>query len=358
MNPWLAFLITLSLIILVHEWGHFFVARRVGVRVERFAFGFGPRLVGITRGGTEYCICLFPFGGYVKMAGEADEEGPKKPWEYRARSIGERMGIVLAGPLVNYGLGFVLFLLVFLVGVPVLTTRIGQVLEGYPAIEAGLQPGDRILAINDKPMENWEEVTRTIHAQTESVTLSLEREGQPLTLTLQPRVEEVTNLLGVKVRMGMVGITPADEVRIQRYPLHEAVFKAGQRVWTLTSLTLQAFWRILTGGLPVKDTITGPIGIFHLTSAIAEQGWISLLQFIAVLSTSLGLFNLMPIPVLDGGHFLFLLIERLKGKPVSLRIQEAMTRVGLGLLLLLLVVVTYNDLEKFKIADRILPFFR
>lgn len=356
MNPWLAFLLTLSLIILVHEWGHFIVARRIGVKVERFSFGFGPRLLGIVRGGTDYCVCLFPFGGYVKMAGESLEsalEEPKKPWEYRARSVGERMRIVLAGPLINYGLGFILFFFIFLVGAPVLTTQVGQVMEGYPAFEAGLKAADRILAINGRSMENWEEVTQAIHAERKRVDLDLERGGERLRLSVVPKVEEVNNLLGVKIRVGLIGITPSNEVVVHRYPVPQAFFKAAQRVWTLTDLTLRAFLRILTGGLSLKETVTGPIGIFHITSAVAEQGFISLLQFIAVLSTSLGLFNLLPIPVLDGGHLAFLLIERLRSKPVSLKVQETMTRIGLGLLLLLLVVVTYNDLEKFRFAERI-----
>ncbi|MBI3318870.1 MAG: site-2 protease family protein, partial [Candidatus Omnitrophica bacterium] len=139
MNAWLAFLFTLSLIILVHEWGHFFMARRVGVKVERFSLGFGPRLFGIVRRGTEYVVCLLPFGGYVKMAGESPEESISHPWEYRAKSVGQRMLIVAAGPLVNYGLGFLLFFLIFMAGSPVVTSRIGEILEGYPASSSGLK---------------------------------------------------------------------------------------------------------------------------------------------------------------------------------------------------------------------------
>ena len=358
MSPWVAFLLTLSIIIVVHELGHFLMARAVGVKVERFSLGFGPQLLRVTRGGTEYALSLFPFGGYVKMAGEATEieEGPKKPWEYRARSVWERFSIVLAGPLINYLTGFGLFVLIFCVGAPVLSTKIGQVLEGYPAAQAGLQSGDRILSINGKPMDTWEDVTQSIHSQTGLVGLTVEREGKPFTLTLQPQLKEVTNLIGQKVRVSMVGITPSDEVESRRYPFSQAVFKAAQRIWTLTSLTLQALWRMLTGGLSIKESVTGPIGIFYLTSSVAKQGLISLLQLIAILSTSLGLFNLLPVPVLDGGHLLFLFLERVKGRPVSIRAQDLMTRVGLGLLALLLVVVTYNDLVKFKIADRLLSF--
>ena len=357
MTPWLAFLLTLSLIILVHEWGHFVMARRIGVKVERFSFGFGPLLLHWKKGDTEYALSLFPFGGYVKLAGETEEiQGPAKPWEYRARSVRERMSIVLAGPLINYILGFILFFTVFAVGAPVSTTRIGQVMEGFPAAPAGLQPGDRITAVEGKPVKNWEEMTRAIQIQTQSVTLTVEREGRPFQRRIEPKVTQRKSWLGPSKSIAMVGVTPSDEVETQRYPLGEAFFKAAHQVWFLTRITLQALWHIATGGLSLRESLTGPIGIFYITSSVAQQGLISLLHLIAVLSTSIGLFNLFPIPVLDGGHLAFLAAEWIRGRPVSLRAQEAMTRVGLGFLLLLLAVVTYNDLLRFDIGDRLRSF--
>ncbi len=358
MTPWLAFLVTLSLIILVHEWGHFVMARIIGVKVERFSFGFGPQLLRRTRGGTEYVLSLLPFGGYVKLAGEVEESTrPAKPWEYRARSVRERGSIVLAGPVINYALGFSLFFVVFLVGAPVYTTKIGQVMPAYPAAQAGLRQGDRILAVEGKPVDSWEQMTRAIQAQPDSVTLTIEREGSQFPQLLQPKVLERTNLFGTKVRVGIVGITPSDETRTQRYAPPQAFLKAGTQVWFLTRMTLFSLWSILTGGLSLKESFTGPIGIFYITSTVAQQGVVSLLQFIAVLSTSIGLFNLLPIPVLDGGHLAFLCVERLRGRPVSIRVQETMTRVGLGCLLLLLAVVTYNDLLRFNVGGRLWSLF-
>ena len=354
MSSWLAFLLTLSLIILVHEWGHFVMARWIGVKVERFSFGFGPRLLAWTRKGTEYCLSLLPFGGYVKLAGEGSESGGAvHPWEYRGRSTAEKMSIVLAGPAINYLLGFLLFLVVFVVGAPMPTTRIGRVLEGYPAEQAGLKPGDRILSVNGPPVERWEEMTQLIQAQTESITLGVERDGKIFSSTIQPRVNQRRSLFGSQARRGMVGVVPSDEVKIQRYPFPQAVVRAAQQVWMLTWVTLRSLWSILIGALSLKESFTGPIGIFYITSSVAQQGWIALLQLIAVLSTSIGLFNLLPIPVLDGGHLAFLAAEKLRGKPVSLMMQEAMTRVGLGLLLLLLAVVTYNDFLRFDIGGRL-----
>ena len=357
MSSWLAFLITLSLIILVHEWGHFIFARIIGVKVERFSFGFGPLLLRWTRGGTEYALSLLPFGGYVKLAGE-NEEGrtaaPAKPWEYRSRSVGQRSAIVLAGPLINYLLGFSLFFLVFVVGAPVYTPRIGGLLKGYPAAEAGLREGDRILAVNGRPVSAWEEMTLAIQAQTDAVTLTVQREERVFPQVVRPKVLERTNLFGSTVRTGMVGITPSDEVQIRRYSPPRALLKAAAQVGFLTRATLQSLWAIATGGLSLKESFTGPIGIFYITSSVAEQGITPLLQLIAVLSTSIGFFNLLPVPVLDGGHLLFLALEKLRGRSVSLRAQEAMTRVGLGLLLLLLAVVTYNDLLRFNIGSRLM----
>ena len=361
MTAWIAVLITLSFIIVVHEWGHFIVARLIGVKVERFSIGFGPKLLGLRRGDTEYCLCLFPFGGYVKMAGESDEEESPKPapkpkkWEYRGRSIGERIAIVMAGPAVNYLVGFLIFVVIFLVGAPILSTKIGKVMEDYPAARAGLKEGDRILAVNGRVMDNWEEVTEAIHSQTGPIELKINRAGQTEAITIQPTVKEMTNLLGATVRVGMVGIAPSEEVETRRYPLPQAVARAGGRIYSLTHLTLQALWRIATGGLSVKESMTGPVGIFYLTSSVAQQGFIHLLQLVAILSTSLGIFNILPLPVLDGGHCLFLLIEKVKGSPVTFRTQEWLTRAGMALLLLLLVVVTYNDLVKFKIFDRFFP---
>lgn len=359
MTSWLAFLFTLSLIILVHEWGHFVMARRIGVKVERFSFGFGPLLARWVRGGTEYVLSLLPFGGYVKLAGESeDSRGTPKPWEYRGRSVGERSRIVLAGPLINYLLGFILFFLVYLLGAPVTTTRIGQALPDYPAARAGLKSGDRIAAVNGREVTTWEEMTRLIQAQTESVTLTVERDGSRFTQELQPKVSERTTLFGKRVRIAMVGVTHSDDFQTRRYPVHQALGKAAHQIGFLTTLTLYNLWAIVIGALSLKESFTGPIGIFYITSAVAEQGWIALLQLVAVLSTSIGLFNLLPIPVLDGGHLVFLTAERLRGHPVSLRVQEMMTRVGLGFLLLLLAVVTYNDLLRFGVGPKLWNLFR
>ena len=362
MSSGLAILITFSVIILVHEWGHFIVARRIGVRVERFSLGFGPKLFSVTPGQTEYCLCLFPIGGYVKMEGEtAQEPGPRRSSQYRARSVGERMRIVAAGPATNYVFAFLVFTAIFLIGAPVVSistsTQIGQVVEGYPAQKAGVKAGDRILSINGKPVAAWEEVTRAIHSETTRVELILEREGESFVQAIEPRVEEITNEEGKRVKVGMVGIAPSQTVETVRYPIHQAAGKALGQIWAVTSTTVRAMGWIATGRLSVKESLTGPIGIFFITSSVAAEGAIHLLQLIAVLSTALGFFNLLPIPVLDGGHLAFLAVEKLRGRPLSLKTQEAMSWVGLGLIAVLLVTVSYNDVVKYKMTDRFFQLF-
>lgn len=359
MIAWLAFIATLSVIILVHEWGHFVMARRIGVRVERFSFGFGPRLLRWRRGGTEYALSLLPFGGYVKLAGESGEEpGPSRPWEYRSRSVRERMAIVAAGPVINYALGFLLFFGVFLVGATVFTTQVGRVQAGYPAAEAGLKELDRVLAVNGRPVEDWSDMTRAIQAQTESVALTIEREGKRLERLLRPKVLERAGLFGARIRTGVIGISPSGETRVQRYPAPQALAKAGYQLWFLTAETVRSFWAIAVGARSIQESFAGPVRIFDITSAVAAQGVVSLLQWVALLSTCIGFFNLLPIPVLDGGHLAFLAVEWLRKQPVSGRIQERMTQVGLTLLVLLLAVVTYNDLVSMDLFGRLRGLFR
>lgn len=362
MSSLMAILVTFSIIILVHEWGHFIAARRIGVVVERFSLGFGPKLFGVTIGRTEYCLCLFPIGGYVKMEGEAAEEpGPRRLTQYRARSVGERMRIVAAGPVMNYLFAFLVFTAIFVIGAPVVSfsasTQIGRVMEGYPAESAGVKAADTILSINGKTVSTWEEVTRAIHSQTQKVELVLERDGELLTRIIEPRLEEVTNDQGQRVKMGMVGIAPSQTVETVRYPIHRAAARALHQIWTVTFTTLRAMGWIVTGRLSVKETLTGPIGIFFITSSVAAEGPIYLMQLIAVLSTALGFFNLLPIPVLDGGHLAFLAVEKLRGRPLSVKTQEVMSWVGLGLIAMLLVMVSYNDLLKYKVTDRFLNLF-
>ena len=350
----------LSILILVHEAGHFFVARRLGIRVERFSIGFGPVLCRWKPGQTEYAVSALPLGGYVKMAGEQSDTVTGAPWEYGSRPIWQRAGIVFAGPMVNYVTGTLLFILIFWAGYPTLGPVVGRALEGYPAQAAGFQAGDRVLAVGGVPVETWEQVTEQIRGQVSGrpVALTIIRGGAEQVIAVQPQVRQGKTWLGRSTRVAVVGLTPADDVRIIRYPLPVAVVQGVKRTWWLTSMTYQAFWQMATGALPVKESLTGPVGIFYITSSAAELGWRYLVQLFAVISVSLAIFNLLPLPVLDGGHLVFLAAEQIRRRPLSLRVQELMTQAGMYLLIGMLVVVTYNDVMKFQLVSRITEWFK
>ena len=356
----LLFAVVLSVLILVHEWGHFFVAKRFGIRVERFSLGFGPKVFSLKRKETEYRLSWFPLGGYVKMAGETkDEPLTGEKWEYLSRSVWERFAVVFAGPFLNYLLAFFVFAVVFAIGNPQVTSKIGKVMENYPAQAAGIREGDRVLSVNGKKVQYWEEVTTLIRKTSEegTVQVMVERNETKVPFTLRPKTVEEKNLFGERKKFALIGISPSEEVVLVRYPVPQAIGMAAKQVAQLTYLTLKAISRMLTGHMAVKESLTGPIGIFVITEQAARLGIRYLLQMVGVLSASLAIFNVLPIPVLDGGHLFFLVLERLKGKPVSERIQELSRQVGMALLIGLMLIVFYNDFSRFKVFEKISHWF-
>ena len=354
------FAFILSVLIVVHEWGHFYVAKRLGIRVERFSIGFGPKIFGIQKGETEYRLSLFPLGGYVKLGGESTEELTGARWEYLSRSVGERTAVVFAGPFLNYVLAFLIFAIVFMIGNPQTTARIEKVIEGYPAFEEGLLEEDRILLINGQTVQYWDDVTKIIHETPEDgmVRLDIQRGEKRLVFNLRPKRIEEKNLFGEVKQFALIGISPSEEVISVKYPVHQAVGKAAKQMGFITFLTFKAIFRMLTGHMPIRESLTGPIGIFVITEQAARLGITYLLQIVALISTSLAIFNVLPIPVLDGGHLFFLGIERLKGSPVSERVQDVSRQVGMALLLALMVVVFYNDFSRFGVFEKLSNFFR
>ena len=352
--------VALSILILVHEAGHFLMARWLGIRVERFSIGFGPVLLKWKRDETEYVLSALPLGGYVKMSGEQSAESTGARWEYSSRPVYQRVGIVFAGPFVNYVMGALLFILVFWAGYPVLTPKVGQVIEGFPAQAAGVRPGDEVLAINGTAVDSWEVMTERVRSQTSGapIALRLRRDGTEQTIAVTPLVKQGHTILGRPTKVAQIGLVPSGEAHLARYPLPVAVARGIDRTWWLTTMTLQAFWQMATGALPVKESLTGPVGIFYITSSAAALGWRYLAQLFAVISVSLAIFNLLPLPVLDGGHLAFLVWEGFWRKPVSLRIQELLTRAGMCLLIGVLLIVTYNDLIKFQLMSKLTGWFR
>ena len=351
----ISFILVLSILVIVHEFGHFIVAKKTGVRVEKFSIGFGPEIFGITKGQTRYCVSVIPLGGYVKLAGETPEEPLKgEKWEYLSRSVRERSRIIFAGPLLNYMLAFFIFSFVFIIGYPTLTTKIGKVLPDYPGETAGLKVGDKILKINGRDIDCWEEVTRIVHSnKKEEIELFIERDSRLIDLKVLPRSEEVKTIFGSKKRIGLIGIMPTEEVVYVKYGVIKSVYMGAKKLLILTYITYRALWATFTGAIPFKESVTGPVGIFYITGQAARLGFTYLLHLMGILSASLAIFNLLPVPVLDGGHLLFLAIEKVRKKPLSYKLQENITQIGLVLLISLMAFVFYNDFMRFGIFEKI-----
>lgn len=351
----ISFIVVLSILVVAHEFGHFIVAKKMGVRVEKFSIGFGPEIFGITRQETRYSVSIIPLGGYVKLSGETGAEGLKgEKWEYLSRTVGERMRIIFAGPLLNYILAFVIFSFVFMTGSPTLTSVIGKVMPGYPAESSGLKAGDKILNINGKGVIYWDDVTKIVHtSKNQEMKLVVERGGQKVSVIVMPKSQEMDTIFGSRKNISIIGIVPSGDVVFVKYGFFKSIYMGAERLWTLTYITCRALWASVTGSIPIKESITGPIGIFYITGQAAKLGLVYLLQLMGVLSASLAIFNLLPVPVLDGGHILFLAIEKIRRKPVSIKMQENITQVGMSLLIVLMLFVFYNDFMRFGIFEKI-----
>ena len=356
----ISFLIVLGVLVIVHEFGHFIVAKRLGVRVEKFSIGFGPKVCSIKKGETEYLVSSIPLGGYIKMGGEDPGEAIKgERWEFLSRSVFDRFKIIFAGPLLNYVLAFLIFSGIFMVGSPVPTTEIGALMKGYPAESQGLLVGDKILSVDGNSVKYWEDMTELIYKHNETpMKLSIERGGKVIEKEIRPTTNKVKDIFGKETTISLIGIKPSQNTYKVKYGFFQS-FKMGfKKLIQLTCITYKALWMIVTGKLSFKESMTGPIGIFMITGQMARLGLIPLLNLIGVLSASLAIFNVLPLPVLDGGHIFFLVIEKLRGKPLSLKTQEAIMNVGVSLLILFTLFVFYSDIVKFGIADKAMKLFK
>jgi regulator of sigma E protease len=357
-GPLIAVLI-LGFLVLVHEAGHFLVARLSGVRILRFSLGFGPKIASWRRGETEYCVSWIPLGGYVKMAGEQREEQTHNPWEYLSKSVGTRARIVFAGPLVNYATAVVSLWVVFILGYPELLPVVGHVAKEMPAKAAGLQTEDRIRAIDGQPVRTWEEMTTLIHeAPDRMLTFRIERGGDILEVAMTPQPKVITDPFGRTKRVGLIGISPSGAFQTTRVGPLEAMSRTIRQQNEWVAQTLFALWAMVSGKISMRDSVTGPIGILYLTSEAARMGLSPLLYLVSLFSLSLALFNLFPLPILDGGHLLFLAIEKLRGFPVSNAVQERATQVSFILLMTLVLVICINDVNRFGLLDKVLEWFR
>jgi regulator of sigma E protease len=344
-----AAVIGLGLLIVFHEFGHFLLAKLSGVGVLTFSVGFGPKLWVVKKGETEYALSAFPLGGYVKMVGEdPDEEVQQADIEksFAHKSLPKRIAIVVAGPGFNLLLAVFLFIVVFtFYGVPVMSTQVSGVEKGSPAERAGITKGDRIVAIDGEPVKEWEELSKKIKGSGgRALNLQIRRGEEIKNITVQPTQKEGRNIFGERKDDWIIGI--GSQVSIERGNPGLAVVKAVVQTYEYSKLTLMAFYKMLLGDVSPRN-IGGPILIAQMAGQQAQEGLGSFLAFLAVLSINLGVLNLLPVPVLDGGHLVFFLVEAVIRKPVSVKYREVAQQVGICLLALLMVYAFYNDIVRF-----------
>ncbi|MBT3341646.1 MAG: RIP metalloprotease RseP [Gemmatimonadetes bacterium] len=428
-----SFIIALGILVFVHELGHFLVAKRAGIRVERFSLGYPPKMIGFTYGETEYCISWVPFGGYVKVAGMADvgsEDSTGAPWEFPSKSVGTRIGVIAAGPLMNFLFAFCAFVLLYnaygidtidstsvnpeagsiaeqrglqngdqirsvngtlvsnafelsqaldlsegsgvtleierhreLVSIDLpaaddegdyglrllLPTTVGNVIDGMPAAELGLEPGDLITVVAGNDVSTWTQMREAISVHPdEAITIIWQRDGQDLEGSITPR-----GIGEGEDRFGQIGISPHSSTT--QVGFVDATSMALTNVVASSGLILEFLGRIYQ---PENyNQVGGPISIAMMAGDTAERGTRDYINFLAQLSVNLAILNLLPIPVLDGGHLLFLAMEAIRGRPPSLRLREISQQVGLVVLLFIMVLVTFNDLNR-HVVDHVVELFQ
>ncbi len=362
------FLVVLTVLVFVHELGHYLVARMNGVRVEVFSIGFGPELFGwFDRAGTRWKLSAIPLGGYVKMFGDADPmsmpgdrvvamTAAEREVSFHHKRLMQRVAVVAAGPAANFVFSLVVLSVLFAtVGQPFTPADVGRVQPGSAAEAAGIKAGDVIAAIDGDQIARFEDVQRLVRLNTGTpMHMVMRRDGQPVAITVTPRMEKLTDRFGNEHRLGLLGIERSGVDYVRRDPA-TAMWQAGVETSNLVTGTLEAVWQMVIG-VRNTDELGGPVRIAQMSSEVWQGGVVALIWFMSVLSVNLGLINLFPIPVLDGGHLLFYAAEAIRGRPLGQRAQEYGFRVGLALVLTLMVFATWNDVVHLGIWERIKGF--
>jgi len=442
------FIIFLSVLIIVHEWGHFITAKKLGVGVEEFALGFGPTLYAKHYNGTNYMVKAFPLGGYVKMVGDERDKCTGRSEEFYSKSPAQRSLIILNGPVVNFILAYICFIFVFMIGYPGFSTRITEVIIGSSAQSAGLLVNDRIVAIDSRKVYGWLHLERELEgSDNDSIDVTVLRDGQEMTVAILPEIVRRPNLIGQEIDYRDIGIGFQENVVggiVQGFPAEAAGLKIGDQVveidsiqisnWTalqkaiadskndqielkilrdgeifthmvtpqietftdedgrdkqvrkigigprhefelfkfdtltslqyayeelgyITVLTYQSLWRMVTGAMSARQSVTGPVGIFYIVKGAADEGLSHILFILGVISASLAIFNLLPVIPLDGGHLFLLGIEKVRGKALPPKIDEGIARLGFSLIILLALFVFYSDFVRFGWIDKLMEIF-
>jgi len=350
----ISLIVLLGVLIFAHEVGHFLVAKYSGVGVLKFSLGFGPRLIGKKVGETEYLISMIPLGGYVKLLGESHDEELSAEDEKRSflkQPVSKRIAIVAAGPIFNFLLAILIFTIVYMTGVPALTTYIGGVQEGSPAFEAGIKEGDVIVAINGQEISRWEKLAEDISKSGgNEIHISLKRNEQLLEVSLKPRLLKTQNIFGEEIASYKMGVSPSSQYAVtERMNPFMAFWTGIKQTWFISKLTVLSVVKIFEGVISPK-TLGGPILIAQIAGTQAREGIIPFVFFMALLSINLAILNLFPIPILDGGHLLFFFIEIITGKEINIKWRETAQQIGFVILVILMVFVFIMDIERLNLS--------
>lgn len=338
MLTFIAFLFVFGIVVFAHELGHFFLAKAVGVRVDEFGLGFGKRLVSYKYGETLYSLNLIPLGGFVKLAGMDGDEKNTADDSFNSKKVWQKIAVIASGPLMNFVLALILiFLVFFFYGMPIPSkfTVIGEVMPGYPAAELGLRAGDQIVAVNGEKMDSWQELVDHI-AENHQQKLKL----KILRADSKTIEKEVLPVYDQEMKKGMIGIKP--KVVYQQLGFFQSLKTACLQTFGVTVAILLSLFQMITGQL--SGDVAGPIGIAQMAGQAAKVGFEKVLQLTAILSINLGLFNLLPIPALDGGRLFFLFIEGIRGKAIDPKKEGLVHFAGFIILMIILLLVTYKDL--------------
>lgn len=347
----LAGLLLLCVLVVIHELGHFWVAKLLGVRVLTFSVGFGPKLLKMTRGGTEYCVSAIPLGGYVKMLGESPEEelsDEDKKHSFQHQPIWRKSLIAFAGPFFNLLLPIVLFFSMFIGSQEVYKPILGEVLKDKAGAMAGLMAGDLVTAINHHPIKSFVEMVQEVSIHPgQMINFEISRDGVKKTINITPEADADPNPLHKDKKIGRIGVKISDPPQyfmIQVGPV-EALKRAYDSTVDMIKLTVLSLWMLVTGDVAPKE-LGGPLMIIGVASQAASQGWAYYLQLMALISVNLGLLNLLPVPVLDGGHIFMFGIEAVIRRPLNARAKQIATQIGLAFLLSLMALAMFNDVMR------------
>lgn len=364
------FIVVLGILIFVHELGHFLVAKLLGIKVEKFSLGFGPKLLGYKWGETEYLLSALPLGGYVKMLGEGGfvegaesrhheednlpSEAPladsEKGRSFAHRPPWQRMAVIIAGPAFNLVFAWLLLISLYLIGIPMMKATIGDVFKDKPAAAAGLLKGDLITSVNGQKVLQWDDFSSAIASSKSEIRLSVTRGGQNLIITVVPEVSDSKTIFGEAIKKPLIGVAPAYDFSTERFGLIEAIKLGNAKSYEVTKLTVVSMVKLFQGVVPLK-TVGGPLMIADMANKAANIGGSTFLMLLAVVSINLGILNLLPVPVLDGGHLMFISIEMAIRRPVPLKVREFAQQAGLVLLIGLMVLAFYNDISRYFFAQ-------